>query len=87
MSLLQYVGEDNAQRRFQRFYWGIQNGMTRQEVEALARREFHGKLPACDWKTESAWYCLGPVDANYDAEFVNILLSKGRVVGVSYSPD
>jgi hypothetical protein len=77
----------NMRRPFLRAYAQIRPGMTREQVEALMRREFRGKRPVARWDDSGGQYTLDPDDGRFNAEFLTIYMNEGRVVSADYLPD
>jgi hypothetical protein len=76
---------------FRQFYWGIHNGMTRQEVRQELNRRFppSGRFPrpvggAGD---ESLCFQLDPNNGYYNAEIIVVKMVDGKVASKQYLPD
>jgi|GEM_PF-3098215 len=79
---------NNFRRCFQRFYLGIHVGMTQTDVERILHQEFPGVRPKSPhWNGKVIWYALGELDRDFDAEFIEIRISQGRVVRTAYLLD
>ena len=73
--------------RFNKVYWSIGTGMSTAEVEAVVDREFPNTKPSIRRHRSGGFIGLGPVDPSYNAEYIQINTSGGRVVSKEYLPD
>jgi hypothetical protein len=77
----------NMRRPFLRAYSQIRPGMTKEELDAIIRREFPDKLPVAEFSGDGRRYRLGPDDGRFNSEFIVFLMTDGKVTSFYYLPD
>ncbi len=74
----------NMRRPFRRAYSQIQPGMTREQVEAIMRRQFPRRRPVARFDRWGIQYTLDPDDGRFNSEFIMIEMNEGKVISTHY---
>ena len=82
-----YLFRDAPVARYLAAYGQISVGMSLAEVEVTIRRELPYHASSIQGDLENGWVRFESIDSSYNADHLDILMYKGRVVEIGPIPD